>query len=69
MNWSEAFDKCLALTIDDTDNSMSTRCNFKIELVRNIKTGREMHLKSALAKNWIILDRRIYKNKYQYHKL
>jgi hypothetical protein len=60
----KAYDEGLALTIDDINNSSSNRCNFKIDTVRNIKTGKEMTMKRAITKGWLDLERRIYYNKY-----
>ncbi|RNA44606.1 microtubule-actin cross-linking factor 1-like isoform X4 [Brachionus plicatilis] len=59
----EAYDKCLALTCDDLDRHNSARGKFRVVCVRKSTTGKNMSLKSALAKNWINLERRVYIDK------
>lgn len=59
----EAYDKCLAFTCDDLDKVNSPRGKFKVVCVRKSTTGKNMSLKSALAKNWINLNRKVYIDK------
>ena len=59
----EAFDKCLALTVDDLDQPDSKRNKYKVAFVRKSTTGKNMSLKSALAKNWLNFGRRVYIDK------
>jgi len=59
----QAYSKCLALTVDDLDRPNSTRAKFKVVMVKKSTTGKNMSVKSALAKNWLNFDRRIYIDK------
>jgi hypothetical protein len=59
----EAFDKALAFTTEDIDQPESKRLKFKITSVKKSTTRKNMSLKSALAKNWINVDRRVYLDK------
>jgi hypothetical protein len=59
----DAFDKHLAFTTDDIDQPNSVRAKFVIFQVRKSTTKKNMSLKSALAKNWINIDRRVYIDK------
>ena len=59
----EAYEKCLALTVDDLDQSESKRNNYRVAFVRKSTTGKNMSLKSALAKNWLNFGRRVYIDK------
>ncbi len=59
----EAYEKCLALTVDDLDQPESKRNKYRVAFVRKSTTGKNMSLKSALAKNWLNFGRRIYIDK------
>ena len=59
----EAYNKYLAFSCDDLDNINSSRAKFKVVCVRKSTTGKNMSLKSALAKNWINLNRNVYIDK------
>lgn len=53
----------MALTVDDLDRPNSKRANFKVALVKKSTTGKNMSVKSALAKNWLNFERRVYIDK------
>ena len=59
----EAYGKHLALTVDDLDRADSDRAKFKVAMVKKSTTGKNMSVKSALAKNWLNFDRRVYIDK------
>jgi hypothetical protein len=59
----EAYEKCLVLTVDDLDVPETKRNKYKVAFVRKSTTGKNMSLKSALAKNWLNFERRIYIDK------
>lgn len=59
----EAYEKCLALTVDDLDNPETKRNKYRVAFVRKSTTGKNMSLKSALAKNWLNFGRRVYIDK------
>ncbi len=58
-----AYAKYLALTVDDLDRPDSDRAKFKVAMVKKSTTGKNMSVKSALAKNWLNFDRRVYIDK------
>jgi hypothetical protein len=58
-----AYRKGLALTVDDLDNPQSDRCPFRVDVVRNCNTGKELTQKSALTRCWVSVPRRLYINK------
>lgn len=59
----QAYMKYLALTVDDLDRPDSDRAKFKVAMVKKSTTGKNMSVKSALAKNWLNFDRRVYIDK------
>ncbi|CAF0712708.1 unnamed protein product [Brachionus calyciflorus] len=63
MNLKEAYDKFLAFTCEDLDSLESKRAKFRVAIIKKSTTGKNMSLKSALAKNWLNLDRRVYIDK------
>lgn len=63
MSLKSAYCNHLALTVDDLDRPNSERAKFKVALVKKSTTGKNMSVKSALAKNWLNFDRRVYIDK------
>ena len=59
----EAYEKCYAFTKNDLDNANSIRARFQVEAVRKSTTRKNMSVRSALAKNWVNVDRRVYVDK------
>ena len=64
-----AYRKYLALTVDDLDRPDSKRAKFKVALVKKSTTGKNMSVKSALAKNWLNFERRVYIDKQTNHEI
>lgn len=63
ITFKEAYERGLALTVDDLNNAESKRVRFFVNSVRKSTTGKVMSLKSALAKSWLNQDRRVYIDK------
>ena len=63
MPLKQAYGKHLALTVDDLDRPDSDRAKFKVAMVKKSTTGKNMSVKSALAKNWLNFERRVYIDK------
>lgn len=59
----EAYQRCLILTKEDLDNPDSERARFNVVLARKSTNGKNMSVKSALAKNWLNIGRRVYIDK------
>jgi hypothetical protein len=53
----------LAFTVEDLNSPDSKRAKFNVQTVRKSTTGKNMSIKSALAKSWINVDRRLYIDK------
>lgn len=49
--------------MDDLDRPDSDRAKFKVAMVKKSTTGKNMSVKSALAKNWLNFERRVYIDK------
>lgn len=63
ISFKSAYDTFLAFTADDLDNPISNRYKFSVRYARKSTTGKKMSNKSALAKNWLNIDRRVYIDK------
>lgn len=63
ISFKEAYDKFLVFTCDDLDEPESKRAKFRVVVVRKSTTGKNMSIKSSLAKNWLNIGRRIYIDK------
>ncbi len=64
----EAYQKGFAFTVQDIDQSSSSKkrrneVQLSVHLARKSTTGKAMSARSALAKNWLSIDRRVYIDK------
>jgi hypothetical protein len=63
INLRDAYSNHLAFTTNDLDDPESRRAKFLVQYARKTTTGKKMSVRSALAKNWLNIDRRVYIDK------
>jgi hypothetical protein len=62
MTLKRAYAAGLALTVADIDDN-ARKLNFKVYLARKSTTGKVMSSRSALAKSWVSVEKRVYIDK------